>query len=106
MSIIQEQLDKGVSDWDGEIVLETPLSEDLVQLHTDKTIPYEGWVCEEEGCTQNENLWMNLSDGAILCGRFGKSLPIENIRLNIFFSPALSVRQPGQWERALGAACT
>lgn len=62
-----------MSDWDGELVLETPLSEDLVQLDVDKVIPYEGWKCEAEACDQTDGLWMNLSDGAILCGRYGKS---------------------------------
>ena len=61
-----------MSDWDGEIVEETPLSENLVQLHIDKAIPYEGWECEMEGCKINESLWLNLSDGAIMCGRYGK----------------------------------
>lgn len=32
-------------------------------------IPLSGWTCEAEGCTLGENLWLNLTDGAIRCGR-------------------------------------
>uniref|UniRef100_A0A1I7YHJ4 Ubiquitin carboxyl-terminal hydrolase n=1 Tax=Steinernema glaseri TaxID=37863 RepID=A0A1I7YHJ4_9BILA len=34
-----------------------------------KVIPPSGWVCEEEGCGLKENLWLNLADGTIYCGR-------------------------------------
>ncbi|KAK0425478.1 hypothetical protein QR680_009227 [Steinernema hermaphroditum] len=34
-----------------------------------KIIPESGWICDEEGCGLTENLWLNLSDGTIYCGR-------------------------------------
>jgi len=41
----------------------------LFQLDNGKKIPPRGWKCEAEGCTKTDNLWLNLTDGAILCGR-------------------------------------
>ncbi|VDM57326.1 unnamed protein product [Angiostrongylus costaricensis] len=35
----------------------------------DGEIPASGWACEAEGCSLTENLWLNLTDGAIRCGR-------------------------------------
>lgn len=32
-----------------------------------KKIPPSGWQCEK--CDKTENLWLNLTDGSILCGR-------------------------------------
>ena len=39
----------------------------LVQLNNGKKIPPSGWMCEKCGLTKN--LWLNFSDGSILCGR-------------------------------------
>nr|CAD7416400.1 unnamed protein product [Timema poppensis] len=39
----------------------------LVQLDNGKRIPPSGWKCER--CDLTQNLWMNLTDGAVLCGR-------------------------------------
>ncbi|VDO87440.1 unnamed protein product [Heligmosomoides polygyrus] len=54
--------------WDGEIKQVTKHA-NLEQLPNGKIIPPSGWVCEAEGCNMNENLWLNLTDGAIRCGR-------------------------------------
>lgn len=52
---------------------ERPLSkhaDTLVQLQNGKRVPPSGWQCEAAGgCDQKEGLWLNLSDGALLCGR-------------------------------------
>lgn len=45
----------------------SPNAESLVQLDNNVKIPPSGWACERCGLT--ENLWLNLSTGAILCGR-------------------------------------
>lgn len=42
-------------------------AEKLVQLDNGKKIPPSGWKCEK--CELTQNLWLNLSDGSILCGR-------------------------------------
>ncbi|CAD5112680.1 DgyrCDS1901 [Dimorphilus gyrociliatus] len=40
---------------------------DLVQLDNNKKIPPTGWKCEK--CDLTNNLWLNLTDGSVLCGR-------------------------------------
>lgn len=42
-------------------------AEHLLQLDIGKKIPPSGWKCEK--CELTTNLWMNLTDGSILCGR-------------------------------------
>ncbi|KAK6059889.1 hypothetical protein COOONC_02457 [Cooperia oncophora] len=54
--------------WDGELKQITKHA-NLDQLSNGKIIPMSGWTCEADGCTMNENLWLNLTDGAIRCGR-------------------------------------
>ncbi|KAL6730239.1 hypothetical protein Aduo_001225 [Ancylostoma duodenale] len=54
--------------WDGEIKQVTKHA-NLVQMDNGKKVPVTGWTCEAEGCTLGENLWLNLTDGAIRCGR-------------------------------------
>ncbi|CAI7856643.1 unnamed protein product [Closterium sp. NIES-54] len=58
-----------VSAWvaDKKRVAKSALS--LVQLHNGVTVPSLPalWQCSK--CDKRENLWMNLSDGTILCGR-------------------------------------
>ena len=39
----------------------------LVQLDNGKKIPPKGWKCEK--CDKTDNLWLNLTDGSVLCGR-------------------------------------
>lgn len=42
---------------------------DIEQLNNGKKIPQSGWKCEFENCDKVNNLWLNLTDGSILCGR-------------------------------------
>ena len=42
-------------------------SADLEQLKNGLRVPPSGWKCEK--CDLRENLWLNLTDGSILCGR-------------------------------------
>jgi len=45
----------------------SPLALDLQQLNNGVQIAPSGWKCAN--CDLTENLWMNLTDGTILCGR-------------------------------------
>ncbi|KAL6538376.1 ubiquitin-specific protease ubp14 [Orobanche gracilis] len=40
---------------------------ELEQIHNVIIVPPAGWKCEK--CDKTENLWLNLTDGSILCGR-------------------------------------
>jgi ubiquitin carboxyl-terminal hydrolase 5/13 len=42
-------------------------SGNLVQLDNGVKIPPKGWKCEK--CDKRDNVWLNLTDGSILCGR-------------------------------------
>ena len=42
-------------------------AENLQQLDNGIKIPPSGWKCEK--CDKTDNLWLNLTDGSILCGR-------------------------------------
>ena len=42
-------------------------AENLLQLDNGKKIPPCGWKCEK--CDLTQNLWLNLTDGSVLCGR-------------------------------------
>lgn len=53
--------------WDGEVRVVTKHAENLLQLDNCKKIPPCGWKCEK--CDLTQNLWLNLTDGSILCGR-------------------------------------
>lgn len=53
--------------WDGEARLNSKYAENLLQLKNGITIPPSGWKCAE--CDLTSNLWLNLTDGSILCGR-------------------------------------
>lgn len=39
----------------------------LLQLENGRKIPPSGWKCDK--CDLTQNLWLNLTDGTILCGR-------------------------------------
>lgn len=56
-----------VGTWDGEIRKISIFAENLQQLDNGKKIPPTGWKCEK--CDLTNNLWLNLSDGSIMCGR-------------------------------------
>ncbi|XP_035728148.1 ubiquitin carboxyl-terminal hydrolase 5-like [Vespa mandarinia] len=53
--------------WDGEIKAVSKHAKNLKQLDNGKKIPPNGWKCEK--CDLTQNLWLNLTDGSILCGR-------------------------------------
>ncbi|KAI4883704.1 hypothetical protein NFI96_031575 [Prochilodus magdalenae] len=56
-----------VQQWDGEVRQESKHAAELKQLDNGLKIPPSGWRCEV--CDLQENLWMNLTDGKVLCGR-------------------------------------
>ncbi|GAB0093921.1 Ubiquitin carboxyl-terminal hydrolase [Sergentomyia squamirostris] len=53
--------------WDGEVRQVSVCAKDLLQLDNGRKIPPSGWKCDK--CDLTTNLWLNLTDGAILCGR-------------------------------------
>ncbi|KAK6620294.1 hypothetical protein RUM44_006695 [Polyplax serrata] len=53
--------------WDGEQRFVTKHASNLLQLDNGKKVPLSGWKCEM--CDLTQNLWLNLTDGSILCGR-------------------------------------
>ncbi|CAF4918765.1 unnamed protein product [Pieris macdunnoughi] len=53
--------------WDGEKREVSVHSVNLKQLDNGAKIPPSGWKCEK--CDLTTNLWLNLTDGSILCGR-------------------------------------
>ncbi|KAK4872646.1 hypothetical protein RN001_014675 [Aquatica leii] len=53
--------------WDGETRVVSRYANNLVQLDNGIKIPPSGWKCEK--CDKTDNLWLNLTDGSILCGR-------------------------------------
>lgn len=55
------------SVWDGEQRQVSKYADNLEQLTPAPKIPASGWKCEK--CDLKENLWLNLTDGSILCGR-------------------------------------
>nr|CAD7445607.1 unnamed protein product [Timema bartmani] len=61
------ELEALAGTWDGEARIITKHANNLVQLDNGKRIPPSGWKCER--CDLMQNLWMNLTDGAVLCGR-------------------------------------
>lgn len=56
-----------VEAWDGEVRQVSQHAVALRQPATDVRIPPCGWRCSQ--CDLRENLWVNLTDGSILCGR-------------------------------------
>uniref|UniRef100_A0A2P2I4E2 Ubiquitin carboxyl-terminal hydrolase n=1 Tax=Hirondellea gigas TaxID=1518452 RepID=A0A2P2I4E2_9CRUS len=53
--------------WDGELRSVSRFSETLTQLDNGVKIPPKGWQCSL--CCLTDNLWLNLTDGTISCGR-------------------------------------
>jgi ubiquitin carboxyl-terminal hydrolase 5/13 len=58
---------EAVAAWDGEQRKVTRYANTLVQLPSNRSIPPSGWKCDE--CEMTQNLWLNLTDGTIHCGR-------------------------------------
>jgi len=65
----QNMIDSARDTWDGEALVVSKHAENLVQAPNPPSIPPSGWKCQEEGCTLDNNLWLNLTDGTIKCGR-------------------------------------
>lgn len=63
----KSEKDKLTGTWDGEIRKKSKYALELKQLENGKLIPPTGWKCEN--CDLTENLWLNLTDGSIMCGR-------------------------------------
>ncbi|XP_049873655.1 ubiquitin carboxyl-terminal hydrolase 5 [Pectinophora gossypiella] len=53
--------------WDGEAREVSVHAVNLKQLDNGIKVPPSGWKCAK--CDLNTNLWLNLTDGSILCGR-------------------------------------
>lgn len=53
--------------WDGEVRMVSKYVDNLEQLVPANKIPPSGWKCQN--CDLTTNLWLNLTDGSILCGR-------------------------------------
>jgi ubiquitin carboxyl-terminal hydrolase 5/13 len=53
--------------WNGDYRQVTKHAQSLKQLDNGRKIPPSGWKCDE--CDLTVNLWLNLTDGSILCGR-------------------------------------
>lgn len=62
-----EELSALESTWDGETRQVSRFAESLEQLNNGVRVPPHGWQCSK--CDKTDNLWMNLSDGTVLCGR-------------------------------------
>ncbi|CAG2114220.1 unnamed protein product, partial [Medioppia subpectinata] len=62
-----EELQALAGTWDGEKRIVSKYANDLKQLDNGVKIPPKGWKCEK--CDKRDNLWLNLTDGTILCGR-------------------------------------
>ncbi|XP_059811489.1 ubiquitin carboxyl-terminal hydrolase 5 isoform X1 [Hypanus sabinus] len=56
-----------IEAWDGEVRQVSKHAQGLKQLENSPRIPPCGWRCAQ--CELRENLWLNLTDGSILCGR-------------------------------------
>lgn len=54
-------------EWSGEKRCVSKYAENLKQLENGVKILPSGWKCEK--CNLTQNLWLNLTDGSILCGR-------------------------------------
>nr|XP_037284301.1 LOW QUALITY PROTEIN: ubiquitin carboxyl-terminal hydrolase 5-like [Rhipicephalus microplus] len=64
---VVNELEAMAGTWDGEKRVPSKHSDTLVQLDNGVKVAPTGWKCER--CDLTENLWLNLTDGAILCGR-------------------------------------
>lgn len=53
--------------WNGEIRPVSKHTQTLLQLENGRKISPSGWKCDQ--CDLKDNLWLNLTDGTILCGR-------------------------------------
>jgi len=63
----QNILDAASGTWDGEALVLSKHAENLKQDDNPPRIPPSGWKCVK--CDLTDNLWLNLTDGSIMCGR-------------------------------------
>ncbi|XP_015787617.1 ubiquitin carboxyl-terminal hydrolase 5 [Tetranychus urticae] len=66
-AFLSEEINSLSGTWDGEKRQITKHAYNLPQLENGVKVKPEGWKCEK--CDLKDNLWLNLTDGAILCGR-------------------------------------
>ncbi|XP_055529285.1 ubiquitin carboxyl-terminal hydrolase 5 [Wyeomyia smithii] len=64
---VKREREQLTGTWDGEVRQVSRHAENLLQLDNGRKIPPTGWKCEQ--CDLTNNLWLNLTDGSILCGR-------------------------------------
>jgi len=62
-----EELSALESTWDGEARRVSKYADNLEQLDNGVKVLPHGWQCSK--CDKTDNLWLNLSDGTVLCGR-------------------------------------
>jgi len=65
----QAEVAAASASWDGEALVNSKFCENLRQIPDPPQIPPKGWKCQAPGCDLTSNLWLNLTDGTILCGR-------------------------------------
>lgn len=53
--------------WTADIKQVSAYATNLQQIDNGVIVPPSGWKCTK--CDKKENLWLNLTDGMILCGR-------------------------------------
>lgn len=56
-----------VAAWTADAKIISKHAMELKQLDNGVLVPPSGWKCEN--CDKTDNLWLNLTDGSILCGR-------------------------------------
>lgn len=56
-----------LASWTADKKLVSKYATDLQQLDNGVAVPPVGWKCAK--CDKTDNLWLNLTDGTILCGR-------------------------------------
>ncbi|MCD7462884.1 ubiquitin-specific protease ubp14 [Datura stramonium] len=56
-----------LASWTADKKLVSKYAKDLQQLDNGVAVPPVGWKCAK--CDKTDNLWLNLTDGTILCGR-------------------------------------
>ena len=63
----QAAIEAAQGTWDGEALVISKHAENLKQIENPPKIPPCGWKCQF--CDLTTNLWLNLTDGVIACGR-------------------------------------
>jgi ubiquitin carboxyl-terminal hydrolase 5/13 len=66
-ALVKREKEALTGTWDGEVRQVSLHSLELMQLENGRKCPPTGWKCEK--CDLTNNLWLNLTDGSILCGR-------------------------------------